>query len=448
MRLSTIVCGCALLGVISSSSEANAGPASALPGPPSPGTIGEQVASALYNRGMTLFELGDIASAKKLFAESLERSPEGGSAVDALGMLRRCNEKLGVQDLDAGRPVVGTSADVPLDPYATDEGTAMPLDPYAVTPGPMDPYAAGAGENPGGGQVPVLHDSHARNDLMIAGGLWGFLTGLGVTGPLDDEGNLSGASIPAGLALGGGGIYLGYYLGGKYDRASGKAMSAGALSGMYNFAHFGNLVTGEDTTGNDIYKSMALGGLAGGGLGYWYAREYSPTEGSISVANTFSLLGTGTGLMLGVAMDPPRGDAYALNATLGSMAGIGLGIYFRNDIEATPKRMTMVNLGAIAGAAVPWILVYPLLDGDGDGDRRTTGFLSTLTMAGGAYLAWYLTDDEEPATQGSVSSPALVQRSESGQWGMGTPMPKPMQNPVLAPVSGVSLGADVFSGRF
>ncbi len=445
MRLRTILVGCALAGVVSASSLAQAGPE--LPGPPSPGTIGEQVASALYDRGMLVFELGDIASAKKLFAESLERSPKGTRAADALGMLRRCNEKLGLQDLDAGRPATGGPAEVPLDPYAGGSGsTDIPLDPYAVTPGAVDPNAAGAGEVPP--NPTVRHDTNARSDLMITGGLWGFLTGLGVTGPIDDEGNLSGASIPVGLALGGGGIYLGYYLGDKFDRAKGKTISSGALWGMYNFAHFGNLVTGSDTTGNDVYKSMALGGLAGGGLGYWYANAYSPTEGNIAVTNTFSLLGTGVGLMLGVAMDPPRGDAYSLNATLGSMAGIGAGIYFQDDLQATEKRMTMVNLGAIACAAAPWILVYPFLDNDDNGARRTTGFLSTLTMAGGAYLAWYLTDNDEPGGQGGSASPALVQRDENGQWGVGAPMPKPMQNPTLAPAAGVSMGADVLSGRF
>jgi len=470
-----LVTGGLLLGG-TSAAQAQSKALANLPGPPSPGVIGEQVAAALYNRGMALFELGDVASAKKLFVESLERSPSGSRAADALGMLRKCNEKLGIQDLDAGRPAAGGASDAPLDPYATggDPGADGPVDPYANPDGPVDPYAVdpGVGDpglgDPGvGGFIeppegqPKDTMGQARTELMVSGGLVGFMTGLALTGPLetDEDGNtgdVTGAAIPVALALAGGGIYLGSYLAKKYDRGGGKALSAGAVWGMYNFAHIGNVFTGEETNGNDIYRSMALGGLAGGGLAHLYVRKFEPTEGEVAVVNSGSLIGTGAGLMLGVAMDPPRGDAYSINATLGSLAGIGAGIYFRDDLVATPKRMVMVNLGALGGALVPWVFVYPFLDGQDGGDYQTAGFLSALSMGGGAYLAWRFTKDEVPADdvlqEGPNSlaeaAPALLQRSQTGDWNLASPLPRPMHNQRLAPATGFSMGADILSGRF
>ncbi len=464
---SGIVLGLSLTGVSTTWAQSKA--LSELPGPPSPGAIGEQVATALYSRGMALFELGDIANAKRLFVESLERSPDGSRAADALGMLRKCNEKLGIQDLDAGRPAAGGASNIPIDPYATNGDT--PVDPYANPDGPVDPYAVDPGpgdpgDNVGGGFIeppvgqPVDAAGRAHTELMVSGGVTGFIFGLALAGPLDEDsegntGDITGAAIPVALAAAGGGIYLGSYLAKKYDRAGGKALSSGAVWGMYNFAHIGNVFTGEDTNGNDIYRSMALGGLAGGGLAHLYVRKFEPTEGEVSVVNSGSLIGTGVGLMLGVAMDPPRGDAYSLNATLGSLAGIGAGIYFRDDLVATPKRMTIVNLGALGGAVVPWVLVYPLMDGQNGGDYQTAGFLSALTMGGGAYLAWRLTKDMVPVNKDSLeptalseAAPALLQRSESGQWNLASPVPRPMQNQRLAPATGFSMGADVLSGRF
>lgn len=468
-----LLAGGLLLGGSSSPVMAQSNSLDTLPSAPSPGAIGEQVAAALYSRGMSLFELGEVASAKKLFVESLERSPDGSRAGDALGMLRKCNEKLGIQDLEAGRPEAGGTSDTPLDPYAPtgDTDGDTPVDPYATPDGPVDPYAADPGlGDPGGGGTggfieppvgqPVDNVGHATTELMISGGLVGLIAGLAITGPLevDDAGNtgdITGAAIPVGLAIGGGGIYLGSYLAKKYDRAGGKALSSGAIWGMYNFAHIGNVFTGEGTNSNDIYRSMALGGLAGGGLAHLYVRKYTPTEGEVAVVNSGSFIGSGIGLMLAAAVDPPRGDAYSLNLTLGSMAGIGAGIYFRDDLIATSKRMTYVNLGALGGALVPWILVYPFVDGEDGGDYQTAGFLSALTMGGGAYLAWRFTKDEVPAKDSlegpdavATSAPALLQRSDRGQWNLGSPMPRPMYNQQLAPATGFSMGADVLSGRF
>ena len=60
----------------------------------------------------------------------------------------------------------------------------------------------------------------------------------------------------------------------------------------------------------------------------------------------------------------------------------------------------MVDLGAAAGAAVPWILIYPLVNDDGtNNDEQALGWISSLTMGGGALTAWLLTRASKPKAE-------------------------------------------------
>ncbi|MBL4633189.1 MAG: hypothetical protein JKY56_04910, partial [Kofleriaceae bacterium] len=108
--------------------------------------VDEGVSAALFDRGMTLFEEGDYGNAKKMFIESLERGPKGNRSADALRMLRSCNEKLGVADLDSGLPKISEN-NTPIDPYGdSGDGSDNPVDPYADPKGdsddsqPVNPY--------------------------------------------------------------------------------------------------------------------------------------------------------------------------------------------------------------------------------------------------------------------------------------------------------------------
>lgn len=432
-----------------------------------PSDVAPAVAAALYDRGMVLFEQGEVASAKKMFAEALERSAQGSHADDALRMLRQCNEKLGIGDLDAGRPAPPDQG--PLDPYANPSTSSgeQPLDPYgnaSASPDgemgqPLDPYGTSPVSPqvlPPGGEVGTRE---LPRTLMVYGGLYGFITGMALLGPSEDsngDGELdgvTGGAVLAGLVGGGASVYLSYYLSKRLplSEVESRSISSAGAWGMYNFAHLGNVFTGTDSDVNDIHKSMAIGGLVGTGAGYWYSKAYEPTEGELAFTNSMSLYGTAAGLLLGVAMDPPEGDAYSLNAALGSSAGLGLGLYLAKDANATRRRMLKVDIGAAAGAAVPWILVYPLMD---DG-ARTSGFLSALSMGAGGYLAWYLTRNDSEAEPGptapadlSPAPPALLQRGASGRWSLSAPILRPMELPALAPGRGTNLGTDLLSGTF
>ncbi len=430
--------------------------------------VSEPVAAALYDRGMVLYEQGDIANAKKMFGEALGRSPNGSRAADALRMLRECNQKLGVQDLDAGRPPAINEG--PIDPYA--EG---PLDPYGDGAGgtgdggnvPIDPYGDGP-TNPGTGEAigPEGGTEGRAGRVFIAhGALQGFLAGMAVLGPYQEDevtgelGDLRGGAVALGLLSAGATGYLSYYLADKQSltETQGNVIASAGFWGMYNGAHLGNLFGGADSDGNDIYTGMAITGLLGTGVGYWFAKEKNPTEGALAFTNSMTLYGTTGGLLFGVALDPPRGDAYSLNAVLGSVAGLGVA-YYADGQRPTRKRMLKVDLGAGIGAVAPWILVYPFMaDSNSSSDEQTAGLLSVIGLVGGAYGMWRYTDGENenendaetdaielPAT----APPAVITRHSEGEWSLATPAIRPMHLPALAPRRGTSFGMDLVSGRF
>jgi hypothetical protein len=431
--------------------------------PSAPEDVNEPVAAALYDRGMVLFEQGDVANAKKMFSESLGRSPKGSRAADALRMLRECNGKLGVQDLDAGRPVTGGN-EGPIDPYG--EG---PLDPYGEGAGgagegvaPIDPYGGEPGPVGGGPVGPVEGKQGKAGRVFIAhGGLQGFMAGMAVLGPYEEnefgELELRAGAVALGLVSAGATGYLSYYLADKQSisETQGNVIASAGFWGMYNGAHLGNLFAGEDSDGNDIYTGMAISGLLGTGFGYWYAKEKDPTEGALAFTNSMTLYGTTGGLLFGVALDPPRGDAYSLNAVLGSAAGLGVS-YYLDGVNPTRKRMLKVDLAAGVGAIAPWILVYPFMaDSDTNDDEQTAGFLSVVGLAGAAYGMWRYTDGEnetDPEAAGgegaNAAPPAVVKRDGQGTWSLGTPAIRPMHLPALAPRRGTSFGTDIVSGRF
>jgi hypothetical protein len=450
--------------------EAGIGASTALAQQPAD-DIDDKVAAALYDRGMELFERGDVANAKKMFIESLERSPKGSRAEDALRMLRASNEKLGIGDPDHGRPAVPAADDAPLDPYGqpAKEAGDEPLDPYASGNGelaaPMDPY--GPPEGPVVEQPPTdkvgTSARLSKTGLVVWSGLYGFELGLALGGPMNDAGEVRGGAVLAGVLGAGAGVGLSYWLSKKYDLTGGQsvAIASAGTWGAYNIGLLGDVFSGDNSETNTIHNYIALGGLLGTGAGVWYAAKGDPTEGQISFVNSMSMIGTSAGLLLGVAIDPPRSEAYSLNAVFGSALGIGAGMYFKDKVSTSRRRMFKVDIGAAAGAASTWVLLYPLMSDENSGtDEQVAGFVSTLTMLGGAGLAWYLTRNDVPDeplpddsdTEVDVeapAAPAFARRDSKGQWTVGAPLLRPMELPALAPRNGgLTLGLDILSGRF
>ncbi len=424
-----------------------------------PDDIADRVAAALVERGDALFEQGDYTNAKKMFAESLERSPSGPSSQQALEKLRASNEKLGIANLDDGRP---SSTGQPVDPYAGgNQGGDAPVDPYAGdVPSPVDPYAGGA--EPAGpptpGPAPISPkdeppEQGARRTLLAWTGVYGLGAGLALAGPQGDDGDISGAAFLVGGLGAAAGVGLGHLLFRARPMTPGQvaASISGGTWGAIEIGLLTDVFSVDDTETNHVYKGAAIGGLAGFGGGLLYAYKGEPEEGDVALANSLGLYGGAGGLLLGVAMSPAEAEAYSLNAVIGSTLGVAGGVLLRDRIDTSRRRLLLVDLGALAGAAIPWALIYPLVsDGGTNNDEQAIGLVSTLTLFGGAVTAWLLTGDgeREAVSARDASPPALVSRSAGGRWSLGSVALRPMHDPALAPAAGVSVGLDLAAGRF
>jgi len=420
--------------------------------------IDDAVAKALANRGQLLFDRGDFASAKQMFIESLERSPKGPSAGNAVAMLRACNQRLGIKDLDQGSPLaVPLGGGGPTDPYAGDGG---PADPYAGDGGgPTDPYGGdGIGPNPPG-PIDQPAPGVARRRLTVFGGTYGALLGLAITGPENDQGDIGGAAVLGAVGGAAVGSLAAWWFGRNRDLAVGdvQAIMAGGTWGAYTIALFGDAVTGVGTsTTNEIVVASAIGGTLGLGGGYLWSRQH-PSEGDVSLVNSFGAYASVAGLQLGAVMQPPKSEAYSINAMIGAGAGLAIGVYAANRVEVSRARMLRVDLGVLAGAAIPWLGYLALGDG-GSGGQQAAGLIALATMSAGGYLGWRLGRglDDHPTTPAGPSPPAddfgtttgLLLRASSGRWAVGVPLPRPMQSPALGPRVGTAYGVDLLAGRF
>ncbi|HEY8146573.1 MAG TPA: hypothetical protein VIG06_28015 [Kofleriaceae bacterium] len=415
--------------------------------------IDDQVAQALQARGQQLLQRGDAASAKMLFIESLERSPKGPRSSETLRSLRAANKKLGLKNLDDGRP--GT----PVDPHGGGATGEQPLDPYGRRPG------GGGGNGDDGLDREVGPSAAGRRVVMAFSAGAGLIAGLAIAGPESETTNdfgettteVGGGAVLAGLLGAGVGFAGSWWLTDRYPVSTGQsvAIASGASWGTLDLALFGDAVTGADSDPNDVWKFAAAGGLLGLGAGTWYAARFDPSEEDLVFVNSLGALGTGAGLLVGVGIQPPEREAYSINALVGSLGGLGIGVALADSAAISSRRMLFIDLGAAAGAALPWALLYPLIKEDGsEDDEQAAGWLSALTLGGGAIAAWYLTramDEADPAEASAAldaAPPAVVQRTSGGTWALGAPLPRPMQSPALAPPSGISLGADLVSGRF
>jgi hypothetical protein len=417
--------------------------------------IDEQVAQVLYRRGLQLYRSGAAADAKTLFVESLERSPRGRSAGDALRMLRAANRRLGITNQDDGRPAARSQEDV-LDPYggatpppAADES---PLDPYGATPTPPPPVD----EPPVEDEPEVAPGSTlGRRAVMAWSGAVGLVVGMAVAGPENDSGELSDGAAVAGLLGAAGGVGLSYWLTRRAPLTAGQsaAISSFATLGAASAGLLGDATTGTDSVANDVWKYVAAGGVVGLGGGVLYARAANPSVEDMAMTNSLALLGAAAGLTIAAGMEPPESEAFSLNALFGASAGLAAGLLLSPRVDISLRRTLYVDLGALAGGAAAWGLLYPLISDDAShNDEQVVGWVSTATLAGGAVAAWYFTRGMDAPTdrlsrrRGPPAPPALAQREADGSWQIGAPFVRPLVNPTLGGSGGI--GVDLVSGRF
>jgi len=425
--------------------------------------VDDQVAQSLYRRGVALYRHGSTAEAKTLFIESLERSPNGRMAGEALRMLRQANKRLGLANQDDGRPSARGQEGV-LDPYAGappagDASDEAPLDPYG-TPEPPPPPESGAVGPPDAPEPEPERGSRLGRRVVIGwSGAVGLIAGMALAGPENDEGDLSDAAVIAGVVGAAGGIGLSYWLTGRTELSGGQsaAIASAATWGATQAGLLGDATTGTDSVPNDVWKYVAAGGLVGLGGGVLYARAAQPSEQDVALTNSLALYGTATGLFVAAGMEVPESEAYSINAIVGGAAGLAAGILLAPRVEVSLRRTLFLDLGAAAGAAAAWGALYPLIaDDTSRNDEQVVGWVSTATMGGGVVLAWYLTRGMEarsrsltgPSRARQPAPPALARRQADGAWELGVPFLRPLSNPALAPPGAGGVGVDLVSGRF
>ena len=448
--------------------------ASAQPTPPAAAPsnveqeVGDAVAAVLFERGNHLYARRDFANAKKMFIESLVRSAQGPKSLDALAMLRACNERLGIKNAEHGRP--GTGATGPLDPYGTDDAKQpkdpAPLDPYGEGPAkpdnPLDPY--GDGPKDPGGDKPTLTDkvkppkrtqprSRHRDRAKVGaiasyswGALAGLSIGLAVTGPEGDDGEFSGAGVAGGAIGAAAGVGAMHLLLRKRRFTSGQhalLVSSGSW-GAYGMGLFSDIVSGvDDTQPNDVHVGVAVGSVLGTAAGVYLARKFDPDPARVAFINSVGAYGGAAGFMLGFVLNPAETEAFSVNGIFGAGGGLVLGYVLRNKLTFSARRLMRINLGVLAGGAVAWAVLYPgIADDTSSGDEQLVGGISLAGMAVGGYVAWRLTRsmDKRSGASAAAATPGLFSHSAMGGWQLGVPVPRPLGRGAI--------GIDVAGGTF
>ncbi len=398
----------------------------AAPTPP-PGVddpaMAEEIAAALVARARELFEARALVDAKQLAVEALVKSPNGVSAAQAKGMIRAINKELGLDD--QGRPVgppPGLDAQV--------DKTPMDVEPPPIVSPPTP-----EGEDP----------SRRTTTLRVHGALFGGIVGAAVGALVADDRPASGA-VPAGLAGGVAGALLAPRLVGPKGSEA-QVRTVGSLSVWTGLAgaFFADAVVVDDSSARGVLVGGALGSTAGALVGYGLARKDGLTRGDVALVDTLAGVGAAGGLTLGMLMQPAKGEAYSVNAIVGTTGGVVLGLLAAPKTNTTTRRMMRVAGAAALGGGAPFLLYAASRDPDSTDDERLTGVLSTIGLVGGLVLGFRLTrdldvglDTKDGRRVEDDAPAALVGRHSDGRWTLGALAVTPL-SPTLSSQPGMSV---------
>ncbi|MDX2086698.1 MAG: hypothetical protein SFX73_02555 [Kofleriaceae bacterium] len=426
-----------LLAVIAATTVAEAQPAdpygpTPAPAPPAPApmpplpagedpVLAEQIAQSLVVRAQELLDARLFADARQLANEALAKSPNGTAAQQATFILQEIDKALGLT-----KPAPPPEP-VDLTPIKdlTEPTQPLPPQPEAPTPATGDKVLA----------------------ARVHAGLYGGLLGATI-GAFFSEDTPAGGAVPLGIALAAGGAYAGPKLFGKldWDEAQIRTLGMGSVWGGVIGGFLGDAVSVDNSSSRSVLVGASIGstvlGLAGAGL----ASKHKLTRGDVALMDTMAGIGAVGGLTLGLLMQPAEGEAYSVNAILGTGAGLLVGYVAAPSTNTTPRRMLRVAGLAAAGAAIPFALYGAIHDSESTGDDRAVGTLSTIGLVAGAYLGFRLTRGmdagldvpEGNAAKVDDAPPAVVGRHSDGRWALGSLAVQPL-SPALAPQPGMAM---------
>ena len=372
--------------------------------------LNEQIAEELVGRAQQLVEARLFLDAKQLAVEAIAKSPRGNAAERARFIVKTVNAQLNISDAPPPRPE-DTKVDM------------TPIDSSQIDPSKQPPPTQPVAETP-------FHDG--RNAAMIHGGLYGAMIGATIGAFINEESPAT-VAIPLGLATGVGAGLLSRKLVRplKWDEA--QVRTAGSFNwwgsvvgGLVAAAATGAGEFNEPTAGG-VLLGASLGGTVGLGAGGLIARNKKLTRGDVAMIDTFAGIGAVGGVTMGMLMQPPQPEAYAINAIIGASAGLVIGYIAGPQTNTTPRRMLRVAGLSAAGGALPFLLYAAINDSSTNSDERIVGGLSTLGLLAGAFLGFRLTrgmdeglDVHDGKKAAADDAPAAtIRRNSDGSWAFG-----------------------------
>lgn len=377
------------------------------PADPYDATVGQ----ALVTRARQLLDAGFPADAKQLAEEALLKAPAGDVAAEAHAIIDEANRQLGIKDVTPPVPV----KDPDVAPQKPD---------FDMPPRVDDPLAGG------------------RLWMGVHGSLMGIAFGGGIglaldNGPDPDSGEQATAGLAIGVAAGG---VLGYFAGRwaasrwDLDTAQAGTIGSGSLLGATVVGLFADTLDVGDTTRREVGIGIAIGTVVGAAGGIVLARAERLSTGDVALMDSFAMYGVLGGLTLGAAMQPAEEEAYSLNAVIGGIAGWLAGAGLGPKIDASPRRVSRMVLGAAIGGGTPWLLYLAINDGESTNDEQAIGLLSTAGILAGAYLGYRWSrglagGEVQPGgkrrSDPDLGGVGMIHRDRDGSWSLRPALPRP-----------------------
>jgi len=229
------------------------------------------------------------------------------------------------------------------------------------------------------------------------------LYGAGLGGQLANAINADGSVAPLIVVVG-----LGAGLAGSIFATEDKTISEAQARLLSTGIIFGYVLTAEgllafaQDTGN-FNGSMALGSLVGAAVGTKLAMDYPNMKlGDVSLVNSAAVIGVistllGTGVVLGKDIQDVDFPTLLLGATV---ASTGAGVVLAHKWDITSGRITLINLGGLAGLLAGGAVVAL---GAESMSGRTIAAIELGSGIAGLAAAAYLTRDNESASLGLPS---------------------------------------------
>jgi len=253
--------------------------------------------------------------------------------------------------------------------------------------------------------------------LYISSVLYGI--GSGITLAVYTEPDSAAAGILPTLALAGASAGMVYLLdsstglGYGVPQSASSGLSLGFFSGLaWTMWHFASVDSQDEWSGKTIttliWGASTAGAVVGGVLG----DRLGTSPGRAAFLET---AGRWTGLTLGLAAaalpesDNKKDDVGWLAGAIGLAAGSVGGYFLGRENNPSPARSRFIDLGGIAGGLVGGGL-YLSVAGD-NSEARPALLVSSLGIASGLGLSWYLTrnlDPDPPPSSLQRSGPTLA----------------------------------------